>query len=52
MANELELIQSETKAKTDGASLVRIMNRMIRTFKTSKTSGVNNRSNVVAESQG
>lgn len=39
MANELELIQSETKAKTDGASLVRILNRMIRTFKTSKTGG-------------
>ena len=35
-ANELELIQSETKAKTDGASLVRILNRMIRTHRTNK----------------
>ena len=39
MANELEQIPSETKAKTDGASLVRILNRMIRTFKTSKIGG-------------
>ena len=36
MANELELIKSETKAKTDGASLVRILNRMIRTYKTAQ----------------
>lgn len=36
IANELELIRSETKAKTDGASLVRILNRMIRSFKTQK----------------
>ena len=33
-ANELEQIAGEQKAKTDGASLVRILNRMIRTFKT------------------
>ena len=32
--NELEPIANEWKAKTDGASLVRIMNRMLRTFKT------------------
>lgn len=32
-ANELESISSEWQAKTDGASLVRILNRMIRTFK-------------------
>ena len=33
-ANELEPIQGETKAKTDGGSLVRILNRMIRAHKT------------------
>ena len=38
LANELDLIKSETKAKTDGASLVRILNRMIRTYKTQKAS--------------
>ena len=31
--NELEPVANETKAKADGASLVRILNRMIRTFK-------------------
>ena len=33
-ANELEPIVGESKAKTDGASLVRILNRMVRSFKT------------------
>ena len=32
--NELEPIANDTKAKTDGASIVRILNRMIRTAKT------------------
>ena len=32
--NELEPIANEWKAKTDGASLVRILNRMLRTFRT------------------
>lgn len=31
--NELEPIANEWKAKTDGASLVRVLNRMLRTFK-------------------
>ena len=31
--NELEPVPNETKAKTDGASLVRILNRMFRTYK-------------------
>ena len=32
-AIELEPIEGETRAKTDGGSLVRILNRMIRTHK-------------------
>lgn len=38
-ANDLEPNEDKWRAKTDGASLVRILNRMIRTFKGRSTAG-------------